>query len=449
MRNPSISIIMPLYNAAKYLEESINSIRKQTFEDFELICMNDASTDDTLEILRHFRKNDARIKIFSNEERKGAAFSRNRGMKEAEGTYFSFLDGDDIFEEEMLETAYRTMEKWEADIVSFEYVHVESENIRQKQFISRSSEYRERYCKQPFCIREYMPEEILRFASSPCNKLFRRKFIESNCLEFQTLPCANDVYFVNMALMLAEKAVILNDSRAMVYARDHFEPTRISYKRDPIYTFRAMEKIQKELTERNLFAKLYRHYYYRFYWDMKSALEKTKNVEDKKAFYLFLQREGIRRIRLSGGAYYDELDWYIRRNLERFEKEDFDSGWYREKDNLLEIYLDRKKELFIELFGDCFRRNMRIGIWGAGANGRVFLEFCKKHDLIADAVIDKSVKMQGKMLMNYKVSAPEAVLDDLQMIIITTYSIYDSVIGEIGERAVEVMDLQRFLNIIL
>ena len=101
MRNPSISIIMPLYNAAKYLEESINSIRKQTFEDFELICMNDASTDDTLEILRHFRKNDARIKIFSNEERKGAAFSRNRGMKEAGGTYLSFLDGDDIFEEEI------------------------------------------------------------------------------------------------------------------------------------------------------------------------------------------------------------------------------------------------------------------------------------------------------------------------------------------------------------
>ena len=96
MKNPGISIIMPLYNAARFLEESLESIRKQSFQDFELICINDASTDNTIQILQTFQIKDSRIKILSNDERRGAAFSRNRGMREAKGTYLSFLDGGDI-----------------------------------------------------------------------------------------------------------------------------------------------------------------------------------------------------------------------------------------------------------------------------------------------------------------------------------------------------------------
>lgn len=449
MKNPGISIIMPLYNAAKFLEESLESIRKQSFQDFELICINDASTDNTIQILQAFQIKDSRVKILSNDERSGAAYSRNRGMKEAKGTYLSFLDGDDIFEEEMLKTAYLTMEKLHTDVVSYEYVHVDSENIGQKLFVARSPEYRERYCKHPFSIKEYFPEEILRLTSSPCNKLYRRQFIEDNRLEFQTLACANDVYFVNMALMLAERMIVLDDRRVMVYARDHSEPMRISYKRDPMCTFLAMEKVQKELIRRKRFAQLYRHFYYRVYWILKSALEKTKDREEKEAFYYFLQREGIKKLRLSGGAYYEEADWYIRRNLERFEKEDFNSVWYQKTDNLLELYLDKKKELLIELFDDCARRKMRIGIWGAGANGKVLLEFCERYGLNVDAVIDKSVQRQGKMLMNYKISAPEDALDNIRLIIISAYSIYDDVKEEISGRNIEMIDLQRLLKIIL
>ncbi len=449
MKNPGISIIMPLYNAARFLEESLESIRKQSFQDFELICINDASTDNTIQILQTFQIKDSRIKILSNDERRGAAFSRNRGMREAKGTYLSFLDGDDIFEEEMLKTAYPIMENLHLDVVSYEYVHVDSKDIGQKQFVTRSPEYRERYCHHPFSIKEYLPEEILRFTSSPCNKLYRRQFIEENCLEFQTLSCANDVYFVNMALMLSERMMILDDSRVMVYARDHSEPMRISSKRDPMCTFLAMEKIQKELIVRNQFAQLYEHFYYRVYWNLKSALEKTKSGEEKEAFYCFLRQEGIERLRSSGGAYYRDTDWYIRRNLERFEKEDFNSGWYQKTDNLLELFLNKKKELLIELFDDCTRRNFRIGIWGAGDNGRELLKFCEQHGLRVDAVIDKSVQRQGKMLMKYEISAPEAVLNDIQLIIVSAYSIYDSVKAETGGRNIEVVDLQRLLEIIL
>lgn len=71
-----ISIIMPLYNASKYLGECINSILGQTFTDFELLCINDASTDATMQMLQDFQKKDSRISIYSNTGRRGAAFSR-------------------------------------------------------------------------------------------------------------------------------------------------------------------------------------------------------------------------------------------------------------------------------------------------------------------------------------------------------------------------------------
>ena len=93
-----LSVIMPLYNADVYLRESLDSVRHQTFADFELICINDASTDTTEDILNEYKNNDSRIKVLVNKERSGAAYCRNIGITAAKGEYLSFLDGDDIFD---------------------------------------------------------------------------------------------------------------------------------------------------------------------------------------------------------------------------------------------------------------------------------------------------------------------------------------------------------------
>ena len=86
-----ISIIMPLYNAEKYLAESLESIHNQTFKEYELICINDASTDSTLEILNKYQSADFEMIIMENKTRLGAAESRNKGIKKARGKYIIFL----------------------------------------------------------------------------------------------------------------------------------------------------------------------------------------------------------------------------------------------------------------------------------------------------------------------------------------------------------------------
>lgn len=103
MEKVDISVIMPVYNGQKYLGETLGNLLKQTYKNFEVLCINDASTDATLNIMKKFQKVDKRIRIFENYEHAGAAFSRNRGILEAAGEYITFLDGDDIFEEEMLD----------------------------------------------------------------------------------------------------------------------------------------------------------------------------------------------------------------------------------------------------------------------------------------------------------------------------------------------------------
>lgn len=101
-----ISIIMPLYNAERFLEKTLQSIANQTYRDYELICIDDASSDLTAEIVKKAQLADKRIILLHNQERKGAAYSRNKAMRQARGDYLAFLDGDDIFDEKMLEKAY-------------------------------------------------------------------------------------------------------------------------------------------------------------------------------------------------------------------------------------------------------------------------------------------------------------------------------------------------------
>lgn len=102
-----VSIIMPTHNDEKFVRDTINSVLNQTFNDFELIIIDDNSSDNTLSIIKEFK--DKRIKLIINKENKGAAFSRNVGLSTAKGSYIAFLDGDDRWYPEKLKTQYDFM----------------------------------------------------------------------------------------------------------------------------------------------------------------------------------------------------------------------------------------------------------------------------------------------------------------------------------------------------
>lgn len=117
---PKISVIMPVYNAEKFLPHCLDSILNQTFKDFEIICINDGSSDNSAGILEQYAEKDSRIKIFS-QENQGQAVARNNGLKVASGEYIYFIDSDDFIHPRLLEYAYGIATKYNADLVNFDY----------------------------------------------------------------------------------------------------------------------------------------------------------------------------------------------------------------------------------------------------------------------------------------------------------------------------------------
>ncbi|NHE55647.1 glycosyltransferase family 2 protein [Cyclobacterium plantarum] len=101
MNLPQLSVVMPVYNGEKYLEEAINSVLNQTFTDYELLIIDDGSTDSSIEIIKSI--NDSRIRLIKNETNKGVAYTRNVGLKEAKGEYLAWMDCDDLIEPDRFE----------------------------------------------------------------------------------------------------------------------------------------------------------------------------------------------------------------------------------------------------------------------------------------------------------------------------------------------------------
>lgn len=110
MNNGLVSIIMPSYNTANYISESINSVINQSYKNWELIVVDDCSTDNTDEVIKDFLK-DSRIKYLKNKENSGAAISRNKALRIAKGEWIAFLDSDDLWSHKKLEKQIKFMEQ--------------------------------------------------------------------------------------------------------------------------------------------------------------------------------------------------------------------------------------------------------------------------------------------------------------------------------------------------
>ena len=125
---PLVSVIMPAYNAAAFIEEAIASVQAQTITDWELLVIDDCSADDTCRIIEEISSADSRVKLLVNERNMGAAGSRNRGLDIFRGQYVALLDSDDYWYPQMLEKMLARAEETKADIIYCSYELVDEQN---------------------------------------------------------------------------------------------------------------------------------------------------------------------------------------------------------------------------------------------------------------------------------------------------------------------------------
>ena len=120
-----VTILVAVYNAEKYLRECLDSLLKQTLQEIQVICINDASTDSSLSIIQEYAQKDKRIEYISLKENKGQAHARNVGLQQAKGKYICFLDSDDLWEPTKLEKQIYFMEKNNYVFSYHEYVEID------------------------------------------------------------------------------------------------------------------------------------------------------------------------------------------------------------------------------------------------------------------------------------------------------------------------------------
>ncbi len=206
--NPIISVIVPVYNAEKYLVECIESMQAQTISDVEFVFVDDHSSDSSLSILSAYKKNDSRIKIVE-QEHGGPGTARNNGIKCATGTYITFLDSDDIMLPDALEELLCCAETTNSDIVLCSASVFTDKNDR-----GRSAEechHRDFLPhKATFNTNEYSKHLFQISSGQPWGKMFRRSLVEKYQITFPALPRAEDFAFVYAAFSVANSISIIN-----------------------------------------------------------------------------------------------------------------------------------------------------------------------------------------------------------------------------------------------
>ena len=185
---PTISVIVPAYNVEKTLLETIESIRQQTFTDFELIVINDGSTDRTLEILNAI--DDSRLKVFSYENA-GLSTARNRGISHATGEFITFIDADDLWTPDKLELQLAALRQNPDAGIAYSWTS----------FMDETGKYF--FPDKPIYFEgDVLPQMLARnFIASGSNVMARREAIESvGMFDPQISPCADWDYYLRLAM---------------------------------------------------------------------------------------------------------------------------------------------------------------------------------------------------------------------------------------------------------
>lgn len=311
LQDIKVTVVMPVYNAEDYLRPALDTVVDQTLRDIEIICIDDGSTDRSLEVLKEYQKRDSRIRIVT-ENNAGPAAARNKGIARARGKYIAFLDADDFYEFTLLEELYSFSEANGLDISVADY---DIYNSKKAMFTAAAdSDYGAIFSASPITSKNEYPDYIFQATTGYVwNKLFKREFIAEKGLSFlPELYVFEDVHFVATALSMAERIgkvskvlshhrVYSAQSRARIFRKHYAEVPEVYV------------KIKEFLMQRGMYVPLRRSF-------LNLAASRCYSI------YNLLWHDGKERFwSILHSDYAEMLDWHLRAkgDFERYDVCDF------------------------------------------------------------------------------------------------------------------------------
>lgn len=438
----TVSIIITVYNGADYLAECLESVLAQTLSDTEIICVDDASTDNTPQILKAYEN---KITVITNKENCMAGESRNRGFQKAGGEYVIFLDADDVYEPDMLQKAYHKAKSCGADICIFQE-DLFSDNIENRTNYAYAESIMKELGKRDFFSPKELSDTLFDLWNGwAWDKLFRREFILETGLKFQRLKSSNDGFFVHAALASAERISLLNE--VLVHHRMG-NGNSVSNTRDQAWESCLMylKELRRYLLHKELFA-----YYERSYlnWTLDFLYWNYQTLNE------------INRKKLAGAMrsfFLDEM------NVQQYGREDFYNKFYewfagciiRQEENKIPLAEDERFRKTYQLNNGKIKALQRylsshyrkVALWGAGIRGRAFAEIYGEIWSGLEYAYDMDETKHGKMLphgiMIQKFGAKKQEAPECILILNETHLL--SALEKINGKEAVLFDLDFYLN---
>lgn len=357
---PKISIIVPVYNVEKYLEDCLNSILNQNFSDYEIICVNDGSTDDSSQILKMYENKIQKIKII-HQENKGLSEARNTGIRFATGVYICFVDSDDMLVENSLKIMWEAVENEYPDIVGYETAELLYEDEKLREIENKDEYYRvvgEYSGIKPG--REFFVEMIENndFVESAWLMLIRRDWLKNkNCL--------------------FSSGVLYEDS---IFAIEcYFKCEKMKHIKKQLYVYRVRHN--SIMTEKYRF----KHIYFRI-WQFSECLKViytyARNQREIKALSKYAEQSMVNIKRINNYLTYEEKEKIC----------DLDSlyGLIAKSMGITSISLDYNKELPLLGLLSVIEKYPQLILYGAGLVGNKLMHYLE-HIGLKDKILGFAV----------------------------------------------------------
>lgn len=205
-----ISLIIPVYNVEPYLQECLDSVIRQTLSDIEIICVNDKSTDRSLDILQKSARQDQRIRIINNPENMGLSAARNIGLENANGKYIYFLDSDDMITDNAMERLWNVAEDERTDIIFFDSLMIfeNSEEHSENDLFTAKYEYPEVLTGAEFLGAMRTNDDI---REPVWLQFWNHEFLKKSKLQFPVGILHEDLLFTFVSLMEASRVRCINE----------------------------------------------------------------------------------------------------------------------------------------------------------------------------------------------------------------------------------------------
>ncbi len=306
-----VSVILPIYNVRDYLREALDSVLNQTLTDLEILCVNDGSTDGSLEIIREYAARDSRIVVITGPNG-GYGKAMNKGLDAATGEYIGILEPDDYLLPDMMQSLYDTAKEHDLDLVKADFYRFTRENGQEQRTYERLDRTETRYGE---LLCPAMDDSCIRFMLNTWTGIYRREFIEKFHIRHNETPGASfqDNGFFFQTFAYAQRAMLVKQP---FYCNRRDNPNSSVKSKDKVYCMnveydhiRDLLMRDREVWER--FQYMYWFKKYHNYWFTYNRIDDSYKPEYKarmcQEFKRAMQLDQLRRSDYSDGEWREIL----------------------------------------------------------------------------------------------------------------------------------------------